>query len=48
MVDYQPTSETWLLISQRIIGRLPADIKLFSLKLQETDSSFEWYATDNL
>jgi 6-pyruvoyltetrahydropterin/6-carboxytetrahydropterin synthase len=35
--------------AQRIIGRLPADIKLFSLKLQETDSSFaEWYASDNL
>ncbi|MFB0910677.1 MAG: 6-carboxytetrahydropterin synthase QueD, partial [Flavobacterium sp.] len=35
--------------AQRIIARLPADIKLFALKLQETESSFaEWYASDNL
>ncbi len=35
--------------AQRIIGRLPDGIKLFSLKLQETDSSFaEWFASDNL
>jgi 6-pyruvoyltetrahydropterin/6-carboxytetrahydropterin synthase len=28
--------------------RLPKNIKLHSLKLQETDSSFaEWYACDN-
>ncbi|WP_339919073.1 6-carboxytetrahydropterin synthase [uncultured Flavobacterium sp.] len=50
LVDYQPTSENMVIdFAQRIIGRLPADIKLFSLKLQETDSSFaEWYASDNL
>ncbi|SDX60609.1 6-pyruvoyltetrahydropterin/6-carboxytetrahydropterin synthase [Flavobacterium gillisiae] len=50
LVDYQPTSENMVIdFAQRIIGRLPADIRLFSLKLQETDSSFaEWYASDNL
>jgi 6-pyruvoyltetrahydropterin/6-carboxytetrahydropterin synthase len=50
LVDYQPTSENMVVdFSKRIIGRLPAGIKLFSLKLQETDSSFaEWYASDNL
>jgi 6-pyruvoyltetrahydropterin/6-carboxytetrahydropterin synthase len=50
LVDYQPTSENMVIdFAQRIIGRLPEDIKLFSLKLQETDSSFaEWYASDNL
>lgn len=50
LVDYQPTSENMVIdFAQRIIGRLPDDIKLFSLKLQETDSSFaEWYASDNL
>ncbi|CAM2841977.1 6-pyruvoyl trahydropterin synthase family protein [Flavobacterium frigoris] len=50
LVDYQPTSENMVIdFAQRIIGRLPVDIKLFSLKLQETDSSFaEWYASDNL
>jgi len=50
LVDYQPTSENMVVdFSKRIIGRLPEGIKLFSLKLQETDSSFaEWYASDNL
>ncbi|MEZ7499114.1 6-carboxytetrahydropterin synthase [Flavobacterium sp. Arc3] len=50
LVNYQPTSENMVIdFAQRIIGRLPAGIKLFSLKLQETDSSFaEWYASDNL
>jgi 6-pyruvoyltetrahydropterin/6-carboxytetrahydropterin synthase len=50
LVDYQPTSENMVIdFAQRIIGRLPDGIKLFSLKLQETDSSFaEWFASDNL
>jgi 6-pyruvoyltetrahydropterin/6-carboxytetrahydropterin synthase len=50
LVDYQPTSENMVIdFAQRIIARLPADIKLFALKLQETESSFaEWYASDNL
>jgi 6-pyruvoyltetrahydropterin/6-carboxytetrahydropterin synthase len=50
LVDYQPTSENMVVdFAQRIIARLPVDIKLFALKLQETESSFaEWYAGDNL
>ena len=50
LVDYQPTSENMVVdFSKRIISRLPEDIKLFSLKLQETESSFaEWFASDNL
>ncbi len=50
LVDYQPTSENMVVdFSKRIIRRLPDGIKLFSLKLQETDSSFaEWFASDNL
>ena len=49
LVDYQPTSENMVVdFSERIIGRLPEKIKLFSLKLQETESSFaEWFASDN-
>ncbi|WPR72427.1 6-carboxytetrahydropterin synthase [Flavobacterium sp. NG2] len=50
LVDYQPTSENMVIdFSNRIKGRLPEGIELFSLKLQETDSSFaEWFASDNL
>jgi 6-pyruvoyltetrahydropterin/6-carboxytetrahydropterin synthase len=33
----------------KIKNRLPQNINLFSLKLQETETSFaEWYASDNL
>jgi 6-pyruvoyltetrahydropterin/6-carboxytetrahydropterin synthase len=33
----------------RIKSRLPEGINLFSLKLQETESSFaEWFASDNV
>ncbi len=50
LVDYQPTSENMVIdFAQRIKSRLPEGIALFSLKLQETDSSFaEWFASDNL
>ena len=50
LVDYQPTSENMVVdFSIKIKGRLPNDIMLYSLKLQETESSFaEWYASDNL
>ena len=50
LVNYQPTSENMVTdFAQKIKNRLPADIKLHSLKLQETDTSFaEWYASDNL
>ena len=49
LVDYQPTSENMVTdFAQKIINRLPAAIKLHSLKLQETETSFaEWYASDN-
>lgn len=49
LVDYQPTSENMVTdFSQKIKNRLPVGIRLHSLKLQETDTSFaEWYASDN-
>lgn|SRR5690606_8045529 len=49
LVDYQPTSENMVIdFSAKIKKRLPAHIKLFALKLQETDSSYaEWHASDN-
>lgn len=49
LVDYQPTSENLVIdFANRIVNRLPGNIKLFSLRLQETESSYaEWYATDN-
>lgn len=50
LVNYQPTSENMVVdFATRIKNRLPNDIQLFSLKLQETDTSFaEWFASDNL
>jgi 6-pyruvoyltetrahydropterin/6-carboxytetrahydropterin synthase len=49
LVDYQPTSEMMVIdFAQKIKKRLPENIKLHSIKLQETDSSFaEWYASEN-
>lgn len=49
LVNYQPTSENMIVdFAERIKGRLPQGIELFSLKLQETESSFaEWFASDN-
>ena len=49
LADYQPTSENMVIdFAERIKSRLPKNIKLHSLKLQETDTSFaEWYASDN-
>ncbi len=49
LVDYQPTSEMMIIdFAKKIQLRLPKKIQLFSLKLQETDSSFaEWFASDN-
>ena len=50
LVDYQPTSENMVVdFAKKIIARLPQDIQLHSLRLQETESSFaEWFASDNL
>jgi len=49
LVDYQPTSENMVIdFVQKIKSRLPQNVSLFSLRLQETDSSFaEWCVLDN-
>lgn len=49
LVDYQPTSEMMIIdFANKIKKRLPGNIKLHSLKLQETDTSFaEWHAEEN-
>lgn len=49
LADYQPTSENMVIdFAKKIKARLPNEIELHSLKLQETESSFaEWYASDN-
>ena len=48
-VDYQPTCELMIQdFAKKIKKNLPKKIKLLSLKLKETDSSFaEWYSSDN-
>ncbi|HEY9222240.1 MAG: 6-carboxytetrahydropterin synthase [Lutibacter sp.] len=50
LVDYQPTSEMMLVdFAEKINGRLPENVKLHSLKLQETGTSnAEWYASDQI
>lgn len=50
LVDYQPTSENMVLdFVEKIKARLPKSIELYSLKLQETESSYaEWCAEDNI
>lgn len=49
LVDYQPTSEMMVIdFANKIKNRLPENINLHSLKLQETATSFaEWFASDN-
>lgn len=49
LVPYQPTSENMVIdFAEKIKLRLPSDVSLYSLKLQETETSFaEWYAEDN-
>lgn len=49
LVDYQPTSENMVIdFADKIKKRLPSEIMLHSLKLQETESSYaEWFAADN-
>jgi 6-pyruvoyltetrahydropterin/6-carboxytetrahydropterin synthase len=48
LVDYQPTSENMVIdFAEKIKRQLPFNIELFSLKLQETETSFaEWFASD--
>ena len=50
LVDYQPTSEMMVIdFAKKIKKRLPSHIKLHSLKLQETESSYaEWFDYDNI
>ncbi len=49
LTDYQPTTEMMVIdFAAKIKSRLPVNIKLHSIKLQETATSFaEWYASDN-
>jgi 6-pyruvoyltetrahydropterin/6-carboxytetrahydropterin synthase len=48
-LNYQPTCENMLIdFSERLINALPKKVKLHSLLLRETGSSYaEWYAEDN-
>ena len=49
LTDYQPTTEMMVIdFANKIKKRLPKNIKLHSIKLQETDTSFaEWFASEN-
>jgi len=49
LVSYQPTCENLVAdFAERISPHLPSGVKLHSLKLYETATSFaEWYASDN-
>jgi len=49
VVDYQPTCENLVAdFALRISRRLPGGVKLHSLRLYETATSFaEWFASDN-
>ena len=47
--DYQPTCENMVVHFADIVKKhLPADVKLFSVRLYETETSYaEWFANDN-
>ena len=49
LVNYQPTSENMVIdFAAKIKSRLPENITLHSLRLQETETSFaEWFQSDN-
>ena len=49
LANYQPTSENMVIdFAAKIKARLPEKIKLHSLKLQETETSFaQWFAAEN-
>ncbi|WP_100802771.1 6-carboxytetrahydropterin synthase [Ulvibacter sp. MAR_2010_11] len=49
LVNYQPTSEMMVIdFAGKIKARLPKNIQLHSLKLQETATSYaEWFASEN-
>jgi 6-pyruvoyltetrahydropterin/6-carboxytetrahydropterin synthase len=48
-VDYQPTSENLVIdFVNRLKGKFPPSVRLHSLKLRETVTSYaEWFASDN-
>lgn len=50
VTDYQPTCENLVTDFAKILrAKLPVNVELHSIKLQETETSFaEWYAADNL
>ena len=49
LADYQPTIEEMVTdFANRISSKLPSEIKLHCLKLEETETSYsEWFAADN-
>ncbi len=49
LLDYQPTCENMVIdFAMQIKAKLPESIKLFSIKLYETATSYaEWHASDN-
>ncbi len=50
LVNYQPSCENFLIdFAERIKNKLPENIELFSIRLNETSNSYaEWYASDNI
>ncbi|WP_282036268.1 6-pyruvoyl trahydropterin synthase family protein [Saccharicrinis aurantiacus] len=48
LTDYQPTCENMIIeMAERISARLPKEVELHSLRLNETANSFaEWHASD--
>jgi len=49
LVKYQPSCENFLLdFAERIKNKLPDNVELFSIRLDETSNSYaEWFASDN-
>ncbi|MBS9774856.1 MAG: 6-carboxytetrahydropterin synthase [Tenacibaculum sp.] len=49
LVNYQPTSEMMIIdFAEKIKNQLPSNVKLHSLRLQETETSYaEWFANEN-
>ena len=49
IMEFQPTCENLVLyMAEKISALIPSNIRLFSVRLYETATSFaEWYATDN-
>jgi 6-pyruvoyltetrahydropterin/6-carboxytetrahydropterin synthase len=48
LLDYQPTTENMIAdMASTIVALLPVNLKLFSLRLRETPTSYaEWFASD--